>query len=69
MTDLLEVTNGLYACIKRLGPSKDVQQKNLTELSLYKSESGLFGDDFAKESRKTTVSGETLKRSLNCVKI
>jgi len=44
----LEVTNGLYACIKRLVPTKDVQQKNLIELPLYKSGSGLFGDDFAK---------------------
>jgi len=47
----LEVTNGLYACIKRLVPSKDVQQKIVIELPLYKSGSGLFGDDFAKESR------------------
>jgi len=51
----LEVTNGLYACIKRLVPSKDVQQKNLIELPLYKSGSRLFGDDFAKELRKTTA--------------
>ncbi|XP_027911484.1 uncharacterized protein LOC114170198 [Vigna unguiculata] len=49
----LEVTNGLYDCIRRLVPSKDVQQKILTELPLYKSANGLFGDDFAKESRKT----------------
>ncbi|XP_068503602.1 uncharacterized protein [Phaseolus vulgaris] len=57
----LEVTNGLYACIKRLVPSKDVQQKILTELPLYKSGSGLFGDDFAKESRKTTAPAQWWK--------
>jgi len=33
----LKVTNGLYVCIKRLVPTKDVQQKNLTRLPLYKS--------------------------------
>ena len=49
----LKVTNGLYACIKRLVSSKDVQQEILTELPLYKSGSGLFGVDFEKESRKT----------------
>ena len=64
----LEVTNELYACIKRLVPSKDVQQKILTELPLYKSGSGLFGDDFAKESRKTTTPGETVKCFLKCVR-
>ena len=53
----LEVTNGLYDCIKRLVPSKDVQQKNLTDLHIYKSANGLFGDDFAQKSRKTTTSG------------
>jgi len=50
-------------------PSKDVQQKFLTDLPLYKSENGLFGDDFAKESRKTTAPGKTLKHFLNCAKI
>jgi len=42
----IEITNGLYDCIRRLVPTKDA--------------SGLFGDDFAKESRKTTAPGETL---------
>ena len=50
-------------------PSKDVQQKNLTELPLYKSANGLFGDDFAKESKKTTTPSKTLKHFLNCAKI
>ena len=49
--------------------SKDVQQQNLTGLSLYKSGGGFFDDDFAKESRKTTTPGETVKRFLNCVNI
>jgi len=57
----LEVTKGLYDYIKILVPSKDVQQKILSELPLYKSASGLFGDDFAKESMKTTIPSETLK--------
>jgi len=57
----LQVTNRLYDCIKRLVPTKDVQQKNLSELPLYKSASVLFGDDFTKESRKTMALGETLK--------
>jgi len=65
----LEVTNGLYDCIRWLVPSKDVQQKILIELSLYKSANGLFGDDFAKESRKTTTPGKTLKHFLNCANI
>jgi len=65
----LEVTNGLYDYIRRLMPSKDMQQKNLTKLPLYKSANGLFGDDFAKESRNTTTPGKTLKHFLNCAKI
>jgi len=74
----LEDTNGLYDCIKTLVPSKDVQQKNLNELSLYKSGSGLFDDDFTmlKKSRKTTAPSETLKhfprsysKYLNCSKL
>ena len=56
----IEITNELYDCIRRLVQTKDVQQKILSELPLYKSASRLFGDDFAKESRKTTTPGETL---------
>jgi len=44
----LKITNGLYDCIRRLVPSKDVQQIFLTKLPLYKSANGLFGDDFTK---------------------
>jgi len=36
---------------------------------VYKSANGLFGDDFAKESRKTTGSGETLTHFVNFAKI
>jgi len=50
-------------------PSKDVQQNILAELPIYKSGGGLFGDDFAKEPRKTTTPGETVKHFLNCVNI
>ena len=65
----LEVTNGLYDCIRRLVPRKDLQQKILTELPFYKSANGLFDYDFFKESRKTTAPSETLKHLLNCAKI
>ena len=64
-----EVTNGLYDCIRRLVQSKDVQQNFLTELPLYKSANGLFGNDFVKESRKTIAPSETLKHFLNRAKI
>jgi len=40
--------------------NKDMQLKILTGLPLYKSGSGLFGDDFAKESKKTTTASERL---------
>ena len=49
--------------------SKDVQQNFLTELPLYKSANGLFGNDFVKESRKTIAPSETLKHFLNRAKI
>jgi len=65
----LEVTNGLYDCIRRLVPSKYVQQIFLTKLSLYKSANGLFSDDFAKESRNTTTPNETFTHFVNCAKI
>jgi len=65
----LEVTNGLYDYIRRLVPSKYVQQNILTELPPYKSANGLFGDDFAKESRKTTTLGEALTHFVNWAKI
>ena len=54
----LEVTNGLYECIKRLVPSREVQQKILLELPIYKSANGLFGVDFAKSQTKTLAPGE-----------
>jgi len=38
-------------------------------LSLYKSANGLFGDDFAKESRKTIALGETLTHFVNFANI
>jgi len=49
-------------------PTKDMKQKNLSELSLHKSASRLYGNDFAKESRKTTTPGKT-KHFLNFIRI
>ncbi|KAJ1410141.1 Ribonuclease H-like superfamily [Sesbania bispinosa] len=60
----LEVTDGLYDCIKRLVPSKDVQQSILLELPMYKNAAGLFGSDFAKLQRKTIAPGEKLRLQL-----
>jgi len=56
------------ACIKRLVSSKDVQ-KNLTGLPLYKSGSGLFSDEFSKDSRKTTTPGERYLNNSKCSKL
>lgn len=60
----LEVTEGLYDSIKRLVPSRDVQQKILVELPVYKSGDGLFGSDFAKSQKKTIDPGEKLRIQL-----
>lgn len=60
----LEVIEGLYNCIKRLVPSKDVQQEILAELPIYKSDGGLFGSDFAKSAIKTTTPSEKLSLQL-----
>ena len=49
----LEVTNGLYKCIKRLVPTQEVQQKILIELPSYKSANGFCGTAFAKSQTKT----------------
>ncbi|XP_027351140.1 uncharacterized protein LOC113862240 [Abrus precatorius] len=51
----LEGTNGLYDCIKRLVPSRDVQQNILLESPIYKSGGGPFGSDFAKSQRKVLL--------------
>jgi len=65
----LEVTNRLYAYIKILVPTKDVQQKNLTNLSLYKIGSGLFGGDFAKNQEGPRPQVRHLKLFLNCIRM
>ena len=49
----LEVTNGLYKCIKTLVPTQEVQQKILIELPSYKSANGFCGTAFAKSQTKT----------------
>jgi len=64
-----EVSNRLYAYIKILVPSKDMQQKNLIELPFIRVVVDSFGDNFVKESMKTTILGDTFKRFLNCVHI
>ncbi|XP_027357050.1 uncharacterized protein LOC113866362 [Abrus precatorius] len=60
----LEVTDGLYDCIKRLVPSRDVQQSILLELPIYKSGGGLFGSDFAKSQRKSIAPGNSSNFSI-----
>ena len=36
-----EITAGLYACIKKLVPSIEIQDKIMLELSMYKKAEGL----------------------------
>ncbi|OIT27566.1 hypothetical protein A4A49_53929 [Nicotiana attenuata] len=48
-----EVTNGLYACIQKLVPSIEVQDKIVSELPLYTRAEGQFGFPMAKRSRAT----------------
>ena len=53
-----EITTGLYACIQRLVPSAEIQDKIMTELPIYKKAKGLFGIELAKRSRKTRALGK-----------
>ena len=53
-----EITTGLYACIQRLVPSAEIQDKIMTELPIYKKAKGLFGIELAKRSRKTRAPGK-----------
>lgn len=47
-----EVTNGLFACIKRLIPSPEVMDKIIIEeLPVYKNSESLFGNEFAIRAR------------------
>ncbi|KAK4581633.1 hypothetical protein RGQ29_025003 [Quercus rubra] len=48
-----EITAGLYACIQRLVPTAEIQDKIMVELPIYKKAEGLFGIELAKRSRKT----------------
>ena len=45
-----EITTGLYACIERLVPRIEIQDKIMLELSMYKKAEGLFGIPLAKIS-------------------
>ncbi|XP_019226720.1 PREDICTED: uncharacterized protein LOC109208135 [Nicotiana attenuata] len=53
-----EVTNGLYACIQKLVPSIEVQDKIVSELPLYTRAEGQFGLPMAKRSRATRSPAE-----------
>ena len=53
-----EITAGLYACIQRLVPYTEIQDKIMVELSMYKKVEGLFGIQLAKRSRKTRALGK-----------
>ncbi|XP_059283872.1 uncharacterized protein LOC132037383 [Lycium ferocissimum] len=48
-----EVTDGLYACIEKLVPSTEVQDKIMTEIPLYTKAEQQFGLLIAKRSRTT----------------
>ena len=53
-----EITAGLYACIQRLVPTTEIQDKIMAELPIYKKAEGLFGIELAKRSRKTRALGK-----------
>ncbi|XP_023904991.2 uncharacterized protein LOC112016725 [Quercus suber] len=49
----IEKNEELYACIERLVPRTEIQDKIMLELSMYKKAEGLFGIPLAERSRKT----------------
>ena len=53
-----EITAGLYACIQRLVPSAEIQDKIMAELPMYKKAEGLFGIQLALRLRKTRAPGK-----------
>jgi hypothetical protein len=53
-----EVTNGLYACIEKLVPTAEAKKLILSELPIYKTAGGLFGNDFAISQRAELSPGE-----------
>ncbi|KAL0005005.1 hypothetical protein SO802_012566 [Lithocarpus litseifolius] len=53
-----EITAGLYACIQRLVPSTEIQEKIVAKLPMYKKAEGLFGIQLALRSRKTRAPAE-----------
>ncbi|XP_075670297.1 uncharacterized protein LOC142640087 [Castanea sativa] len=53
-----EITAGLYACIQRLVPSTEIQDKIMAELPMYKKDEGLFGIQLTLRSRKTRALAE-----------
>ena len=53
-----EITARLYACMQRLVPIAEIQDKIMAELPIYKKAEGLFGIELAKRSRKTRAPGK-----------
>lgn len=54
----LEVSNGLYECIKRLTSSLEEGNVIMDELPIYKSVGGLFGSEFAISQREVPAPSE-----------
>ncbi|XP_052171981.1 uncharacterized protein LOC127787936 [Diospyros lotus] len=55
-----EVIEGLYACIERLLPTAEVQDKLSKELSFYKNSEGLFGKQICIRGRNQLSLGNTV---------
>ena len=53
-----EIIARLYACIEKLVPRTEIQDKIMLELSMYKKAEGLFGIPLAERSRKTRAPGK-----------
>ena len=53
-----EITAGMYACIQRLVPIAEIQDKIMAELPIYKKAKWFFGIELAKRSRKTRAPGK-----------
>ena len=53
-----EIIARLYACIEKLVPRTEIQDKIMLELSMYKKAEGLFGIPLAKRSRRTRAPGK-----------
>ena len=54
----IEKNEELYACIERVVPRTEIQDKIMLELSIYKKAEGLLGIPLAKRSRRTRAPGK-----------